>query len=60
MSQEGVMTREEKQLEMATEKMLERVNEMKVTLTNLIWKIEHDPTVMFPDVLESFSVISGQ
>jgi len=57
---EVVMSREEKQLELATEIMLQRVNEMKVSLTNLILKIEHDPNVSFPDVLESFSVISGQ
>lgn len=57
---EGVMTREEKHMEMAIDAMIQRVNEMKISLTNLIIKIEHDPNVIFPDILESFSVISGQ
>jgi len=54
-------TREEKQLEMATEVMLQRVNEMKMSLTSLLLKLDHDhQNVTFPDFLDAFSVISGQ
>ncbi len=54
-------TREEKQLEMATEVMLQRINEMKLSLTSLMMKLDHDhQNITFPDFLDAFSVISGQ
>jgi len=54
-------TREEKQLEMATEVMMQRVNEMKVSLTSLTMRIDHDhQNITFPEFLDAFSVISGQ
>ena len=54
-------TREEKLLDNATEMMLLRINEMKVSLTNLLMRIEHDhQNISFPDVLDAFAVISGQ
>ncbi|CAL8112711.1 unnamed protein product [Orchesella dallaii] len=54
-------TREEKQLEFALDLMLQRVNEMKASLSSLIMKLEHDhQNVNFPVFLDSFSVISGQ
>lgn len=54
-------TREEKQLEMALDIMLQRVNEMKGSLSTLAMKLEHDhQNVNFPVFLDAFSVISGQ
>ena len=54
-------SREEKHLEAATEMMLLRINEMKMSLTNLLMRIEHDhQNISFPDVLDAFAVISGQ
>lgn len=53
--------REEKQLEMATEVMLQRINEMKLSLNSLMWKLDNDhQNITFPDFLDAFSVISGQ
>ena len=55
------MNRDDKQLEMATGIILQRVNEMKSSLANLIMKVDMDHQSMtFPDVLDSFAVISGQ
>ena len=55
------MNREEKQLELAMEVMLQRINEMKTTLSALIMKLEHDHrNINCPVFLDSFSVVSGQ
>jgi hypothetical protein len=55
------MSRDDKQLEMASGIMLQRTNEMKASLQNLIMKVELDhQNMQFPDVLDSFAVISGQ
>jgi len=55
------MSREEKQLELASEIMLQRVNEMKASLLNLVLKLEHDhQNINFPVFLDAFAVISGQ
>jgi hypothetical protein len=54
-------TREEKQLEMATEVMIQRVHEMKASLTSLMMRLDHDHQhITFPEFLDTFSVISGQ
>ena len=54
------MQREEKMLEAALDAILQRINELKASTRSLIHKLEVDPTVSWPSVLDSFAVISGQ
>ncbi len=51
----------DKMLGLASKIILERINEMKASLTMLIAKMEMNGTnIQFPDVLDSFAVICSQ
>lgn len=55
------MQREEKRLESALEALLQRVNDLKVSIHSLIMKIEHEhATLSWPSVLDSYALITGQ
>ena len=52
--------REQKQLEAATDNILTKVGEVKSALTQLILKLETDPTLNWHSFLDSYALISGQ
>jgi len=55
------MQREEKQLEMALDAILARVNDLKVSISNMIVKLEMEhETLNWPSFLDNFALISGQ
>jgi len=54
------MQREEKLLESALETVSQRINDLKSSIHSLINKLQDDPNVNWPSVLDSFAVISGQ
>jgi len=55
------MNREQKRLDTSMEIMIQRLNEMKASLSKLIMRVENDHTKLkFPDVLDAFAVICGQ
>jgi len=55
------MNREDKQMELALGIMTQRVNEMKISLNTLLFKLEHEfSSINLPVFLDAFSLISGQ
>lgn len=55
------MQREEKILDAALESILQRINDLKVSIRALLFKLEKEyTTLQWPSVLDSFAVISGQ
>ena len=54
------MQREEKILDAALETILQRVNDLKAAIASLLFKVENDPTLSWPSMLDTFAVISGQ
>ncbi|KAL4237057.1 mediator of RNA polymerase II transcription subunit 8 [Mactra antiquata] len=55
------MQKEEKQLEMSLESMIQRVSELKNSIGALIFKLEHEyETLNWPSLLDNFALLSGQ
>ena len=54
------MQREEKLLESALDAISQRINDLKSSIHSLISKLQEDPNVNWPSVLDSFALISGQ
>jgi len=54
------MQREEKLLESALDAISQRINDLKSSIYSLISKLQDDPHVNWPSVLDSFALISGQ
>lgn len=52
--------REQKMLDTSMENISTRLTDLRGTLTNLIHKVEHDPTLNWPSFLNSFALICGQ
>lgn len=55
------MQKEEKQLELSLESLIQRVSELKNSIGALIFKLEHEyETLNWPSVLDNFALLSGQ
>lgn len=55
------MQREEKQLEVALDAIIMRVNDLKNSIASMIFKLEHEyETLNWPQFLDNFALISGQ
>lgn len=55
------MQKEEKQLEMSLEALIQRVAELKNSIGSFIAKLEHEyETMSWPSVLDNFALLSGQ
>ncbi|XP_060577611.1 mediator of RNA polymerase II transcription subunit 8-like [Ruditapes philippinarum] len=55
------MQKEEKQLELSLESMIQRVSELKNSIGALIFKLEHEyETLNWPSLLDNFALLSGQ
>ncbi|RZF40804.1 hypothetical protein LSTR_LSTR003314 [Laodelphax striatellus] len=55
------MQREEKQLELAMDNIILRVNDLKNSIGQMIFKIEHEyETLHWPTFLDNFALLSGQ
>lgn len=54
------MQREEKQLESSLEAIIQRVNDLKVSIGSMIMKLELEfETLHWPTFLDNFAIISG-
>lgn len=55
------MQREEKQLDMALDAIIMRVNDLKQSISNMIVKLELEhETLNWPTFLDNFALMSGQ
>ena len=55
------MQREEKQLDMALDAIIMRVNDLKQSISNMIIKLELEhETLNWPTFLDNFALMSGQ
>jgi mediator of RNA polymerase II transcription subunit 8 len=55
------MQREEKQLEVALDSIIQRVNDLKNSIGAMIVKLEHEhETLNWPTMLDNFALLSGQ
>lgn len=55
------MQKEEKQLELSIEALIQRVTELKNSVATFLQKLEHEyETLSWPSVLDSFALLSGQ
>ncbi|XP_018325068.1 mediator of RNA polymerase II transcription subunit 8 isoform X2 [Agrilus planipennis] len=53
--------RDEKQLESALDAIIQRVNDLKTSISSMIYKIENEyETLSWPTFLDNFALISGQ
>lgn len=54
------MQREEKQLDVALEAILMRVNDLKTSVASMIFKLEHEyESLNWPSFLDNFALIAG-
>ncbi|KAK2705019.1 hypothetical protein QYM36_017164 [Artemia franciscana] len=54
------MQREEKNLEACVDTLLQRISEIKMSMQNLLRKMDLDPEIQWPSVLDSYALLSGQ
>jgi len=58
--QNCTMQREEKQMDVALESIIMRVNDLKTAIAAMIFKLEHEyENLNWPNFLDNFALISG-